>query len=213
MRIGEQRVLQVIAREDPARARHRRHRTRGLLVDAGDEHAVRARRRPDAIEYGAERHAFPVRGAHQPVVRLIGVARALDQVASARPGERLERRQGEIDGRVDEAADANASTERCAGSVDGTAVRTKKRSFGVTREAGLSAESCERSVNSRASSPEPRSRPNGGAGRPPGLPSGTTLTNRALDVCVQERRAGEARRRGNSRRVQVTGVGQVAGHG
>ena len=163
------------------------------------------RRRPDAIEHGAERHALPVRGAHQPVVGLVDVARALDQVASARTGERLERRQGEIDGRV-----RPGRRRECA---HGAGARQRRRRGGpdeeaivrVTRDADCGSRiadcgsptgppSSDRSVKSRASRPEPSRRPKGGAGTPPGFPSGTALMKRARR-CLREKRRQKKRAR------------------
>ena len=86
-------------------------------------------------------------------------------------------------------------------------MRTKKWSFGVTRDA-VDAPSSERSVKRRASSPVPSRRPNGGVESPPGFPSGTIPMKRALDVCVKSDGSRSALDR-KLRRVRDTNKSEV----
>ena len=117
---------EIVAREDPARAGDRRPRLRRFIVEAGDQHAMRRRRRPHAIEQRGDGDAFPVGDAHQPVVGRIGVARALDQVTSGRPRQLLERWHVERLGLLHEAAER----QRPAGGV-----RQRRRGGGAHEEA------------------------------------------------------------------------------
>ena len=157
-------LLQLLAREDPARAGDRRPPGSRVVVDAGDEDARRAGGRADAIEDGLERNAFPVRRAHQAVVGLVGVARAFHQHAPVRADVGFEIAESDVRGRGDATADLSVQAS-VGGRFDGAAVRTKNcpSRCGMRRARCEIARAADRSVKSRASRPSPSRRPNGGA--------------------------------------------------
>ena len=140
-------------------------------------------RRPSRSRTRRHRHAVPVGGADQAEVARVGVAGALQQVAAAGRDERDPDRAGQSRvvslTRPPSAIRHGSPPAACA--APRCARRTPRHArCGVRRREVLGARpSCERSVKSRASRPSPSSRPNGGGGAPPGLPSGTVPTKRA----------------------------------
>src|SRR6185295_12178289 len=68
----------------------------------------------------------------------------------------------------------------------------------------------DRSVNCRASRPAPSRRPKGGAGAPPGSPSGTLETSRAFVDCGAAANAGASSAAARKSR-RVTGAAELLG--
>jgi hypothetical protein len=68
-------------------------RRRSPRGPAGHQHAMVRRRGARVFEHARERHAVPVGGAQQPVVGLVDVAGALEEISPAACGQRVDGRE------------------------------------------------------------------------------------------------------------------------
>ena len=189
MRTASMRALELLAREDPARAGDRRARRRRHVVHAGDQHAGSAARRLHAIEQRRQRDALPVGGADQAEVARVGVAGAFHQVAAARS-------RPAAPGRAARARPAPARRP-ATGQRPRRGKRLGRRGTHeelLIADRGLRIADCgevgeQPRVEAVAEEASERWRC-----APPGLPSGITPMRRAFGCLLRERGQQESRR-------------------